>query len=1186
MAGENPSDKFDWKIMKTIRSIKSFAPALALLGWLGIVPLAVAQTGSSAPIGYFPFNHPPGNTLYGLTNEMGQRWDAAGPAGTNVTVVAGNLIVPGLAPSSGNSIQVNGTTGPSARADFGTNVNNGALWFSFVLKVAALGDLNATGGPLAGFNPGVGATNTTPAILGTRVLTRVGGGGYQIGLAKSDGMFATWSWAPAGFLPGADPVFVVGRYSFVAGGGANDMAELWINPPAGTFGASNVPPATLTNSFGADLSQIQSFVFLQQAQGLQPTVTLADELRVGLSWASVTPPPMANLGVTSFTASPNPATQGSNVVYSVHVTNAGPNQAEGVLLSLILPNFVATNLPSNGTNTATGVDVKIGSLPPGGSATASVGGFFDVFAAEQESMNATNLATVTSQAADLAPGNNAFLIVVPVFQRRDFGDAPAPPYPTLTPNGARHKISNLILGPTIDSEPNGQPVDLDAADENGVVIPVLVPGTVVNIAITASMAGFVDAWLDYDGAAGWVAGEQVFTNLAVGAGPALYPMAVPAAAVPGNTWFRFRLSSTGGLTPIGYCKDGEVEDYHVQIVAVGGANFQVNALTATPNPAQQGETVTYTVGVSNAGPSQADGVLMSLLLPHFIATNLPPSATNTATGVDVGLGTLQAGASATVVVSGFFDVFALEVESLTVTNVASVSSSSSDSDLADNARNLVVIVNQLLDFGDAPAPPYPTLLPNGARHSRNGLFFGVLRDTEANGAASVNALGDDISGVDDEDGIVFLTPLDIGRLARIQITTSLGGRVDAWIDFNADGDWLDANEHILISAPLPAGVSVLPVPIPAAAVAGATFARFRISAGGGLAPTGFAAGGEVEDYQVNITVPPPAAPANVALAATNGSVTVNWDHPGAVLQQATSPAGPWETLPTVPNPFAAQPEGQALFFRVAEGRGLTPHALRQVNFGWLAQEADLIVDAVVSGVQNRNSTSNQADQVSWPHTFVTLDILQTLKGRTTDTNVTLRLLGGADEFDPAMIVKAAHSTWFDVGERSILFISRNGCHPLPLVGWRDGRFRVVGDQVFTEEGRPLVTLPNGKIGFGTPVTLPEIQQNLVGTNVIEMAKGLSDGENPKQPSLPGTPLTVAQFKAFLQQQIQRWNSPADLQSPVLTPSLSAAFAFTLEFPVAARPANLPPVFAPHPLGDPNPTEEAAIQANGGNPVLP
>ncbi|MFN9912843.1 MAG: GEVED domain-containing protein, partial [Pirellulaceae bacterium] len=41
---------------------------------------------------------------------------------------------------------------------------------------------------------------------------------------------------------------------------------------------------------------------------------------------------------------------------------------------------------------------------------------------------------------------------------------------------------------------------------------------------------------------------------------------VPGTAKPGNTFARFRYSSTRNLSPIGEANDGEVEDFAVNIV--------------------------------------------------------------------------------------------------------------------------------------------------------------------------------------------------------------------------------------------------------------------------------------------------------------------------------------------------------------------------------------------------------------------------------------------------------------------------------------------------------------------------------------------------------------------------------------------------------------------------------------------
>ena len=172
-----------------------------------------------------------------------------------------------------------------------------------------------------------------------------------------------------------------------------------------------------------------------------------------------------------------------------------------------------------------------------------------------------------------------------------------------------------------------------------------------------------------------------------------------------------------------------------------------------------------------------------------------------------------------------------------------------------------------LDFGDAPesgpSPGYPTLLvSNGARHIADGLLFmGTLEDLEPDGLPDANALGDDLDNLDDEDGVTFTSRLVAGQTAHVDVTASNSGLLDAWIDFNGDGDWADEGEQIFASHALVSGVNSLTFPVPSTATATSTlaanktFARFRISSAGGLSYTGMALDGEVEDYGVEVYRP-------------------------------------------------------------------------------------------------------------------------------------------------------------------------------------------------------------------------------------------------------------------------------------------------------------------------------------------
>jgi hypothetical protein len=167
-----------------------------------------------------------------------------------------------------------------------------------------------------------------------------------------------------------------------------------------------------------------------------------------------------------------------------------------------------------------------------------------------------------------------------------------------------------------------------------------------------------------------------------------------------------------------------------------------------------------------------------------------------------------------------------------------------------------------LDWGDAPDDPetaaYPTLYAHdGARHAISGPWLGDATDGpdgELDGQPDPNALGDNTHGGNDENG-VQIPVLVSGQNADITIEVSGGGGfVQGWIDFDHDETWNNATEMVIAQA-LADGMHILTIPVPAVALMGPSFARFRISSVGDLAPVGRAEDGEVEDYEVTIQYP-------------------------------------------------------------------------------------------------------------------------------------------------------------------------------------------------------------------------------------------------------------------------------------------------------------------------------------------
>lgn len=171
--------------------------------------------------------------------------------------------------------------------------------------------------------------------------------------------------------------------------------------------------------------------------------------------------------------------------------------------------------------------------------------------------------------------DNAFCLYTEL-PGEDWGDAPDSYQTLAASNGALHPIvPGMFLGTAIDGEADGQPSPSALLDDNtgfpddedGVVFTNLVViGNIVNVKVTASMPGFLDAWVDFNDNGTWAdAGENIFFTQPLNPGVNMLSFTVPAGIAPGTTYSRWRYSSVGGLPFDGPGPDGEVEDYRVFI---------------------------------------------------------------------------------------------------------------------------------------------------------------------------------------------------------------------------------------------------------------------------------------------------------------------------------------------------------------------------------------------------------------------------------------------------------------------------------------------------------------------------------------------------------------------------------------------------------------------------------------------
>ncbi len=332
---------------------------------------------------------------------------------------------------------------------------------------------------------------------------------------------------------------------------------------------------------------------------------------------------------------------------------------------------------------------------------------------------------------------------------------------------------------------------------------------------------------------------------------------------------------------------GGADQSKFSITSGGVLTFQ--AVHDFENPNDVGTNNIYNVQVTasdgNSGTTvQNIAVTVTNLAPSTPTDGDPTGSTiivNSANGTTVGItaaSTDPAGGTVTfTLTNNAGGRFTINNSSgvVTVANSTLISSAAthtitvqaSDGNLTASADFTITVTNISADFGDAPtaaqtgfASSYPTgFSNNGAFHLPTGPTLGATRDVEFDGQPNLAASGDDTNGgTDDEDGITFLSSFETGRATAIRVNVQnaavTGNFLDAWIDWNRDGDWNDSGEQISAGQALVSGDNIVTITVPTTASIGDTYARFRLSTTGELAPTGEATDGEVEDHRVSVAV--------------------------------------------------------------------------------------------------------------------------------------------------------------------------------------------------------------------------------------------------------------------------------------------------------------------------------------------
>ncbi|MCB0519222.1 MAG: hypothetical protein KDD27_09795, partial [Saprospiraceae bacterium] len=174
-----------------------------------------------------------------------------------------------------------------------------------------------------------------------------------------------------------------------------------------------------------------------------------------------------------------------------------------------------------------------------------------------------------------------------------------------------------------------------------------------------------------------------------------------------------------------------------------------------------------------------------------------------------------------------------------------------------------------VDYGDLPDASVggnysTTAADGGPSHGIiTGLHLGTNIDADSDGQPSANGDGDDTDGGDDDDGVVVGSTYDIvpGGTIRVPFTvTNTTGNtayLEAWIDWNGDGDFDDPGEHV-VSLDDSGGSfpGYMTITVPSTATTGTNIGLVvRLSNTQPTTPGGYLNSGEVETYLIDVNCP-------------------------------------------------------------------------------------------------------------------------------------------------------------------------------------------------------------------------------------------------------------------------------------------------------------------------------------------
>ena len=210
----------------------------------------------------------------------------------------------------------------------------------------------------------------------------------------------------------------------------------------------------------------------------------------------------------------------------------------------------------------------------------------------------------------------------------DFGDAPLPSYG----NPIHTLINGIRLGATntADTGPFNSATAAGDIGDDGITIPTL--AETFSATITANVVGaggYLQGWIDWDGDGSFnEPGDRIALNLQDTDNDGVIDIAltVPTSTTSGQTFARFRWSTSTDIAPNTAVSDGEVEDYLIPSITQATVDLTAVKSVEVYDPLNQGlymipgNEVLYRITVTSGATStvEAQDIDLSDTLPDNV----------------------------------------------------------------------------------------------------------------------------------------------------------------------------------------------------------------------------------------------------------------------------------------------------------------------------------------------------------------------------------------------------------------------------------------------------------------------------------------------------------------------------------------------------------------------------------------